>query len=582
MQFVFVLKLLLQLSLLFVNVVMHLNPFNFAQNFFMRIMLVAVLFLSLCTRAQIVTKEINNGMQRPKLVVGIVVDQMRWDYLYRYYNRFGEGGFKRLINAGFSFENTMIPYTPAVTAAGHTCIYTGSVPAIHGITGNDWRERNSGGAYMYCAQDTGVRSVGTYSVQGQMSPKNLLATTIGDELRLATNFKSRVFGVALKDRGAILPAGHSANAAYWFDDSTGNFITSSFYMKELPQWVQEFNAKKQPDSLLKNGWNLLNPVNFYDQSTADNNKFERPAPGDLKTVFPHTYSMANGKNYNSFRTSPFGNSFTFSFAAALLQSEKPGLSGQTDMLCISLSSTDYIGHSFGPQSQEVEDTYLRLDKDLAAFLQLLDKREGVGNYLLFLSADHGAPQSSAFLNDSAIKIPAGSIGGFTLRNEVNVLLQNKFKVKDLVQAYTEYQFYFNKAKIDSAGIDENLLYEEVLAFLKKKPEVITAFSYRNFDKAILPEVLRQKLTNGYYYKRSGDIQIIVNPQYTDGFKTGTDHGVWYNYDTHIPLLWYGWKVKPGKTNRETYMTDIAPTIAAMLHIQMPNGSVGKVLTEIVQ
>ncbi len=524
--------------------------------------------------------ELNNGTDRPKLVVGIVVDQMRWDYLYRYYNRYGEAGFKRLLKKGFSFENTMIPYTPAVTAAGHTCIYTGSVPAIHGIVGNDWLEKNNGGAYMYCTQDKAVQSVGTYSNQGQMSPHNMLATTIGDELRLATNLKSRVYGVALKDRGAILPAGHSANAAYWFDDSTGNFITSTFYMKALPQWVQNFNAQKKPDTLIKNGWNLLNAAALYDQSTADDNKYERPAPGDLKTVFPHSYSTGNGKNYNSFRTSPFGNSFTLNFAAALLQNEKLGMSGQTDMLCVSLSSTDYLGHTFGPQSQEVEDTYLRLDKDLAVFIAMLDQKIGATNYVLFLSADHGAPQSSSYLND--LKIPAGSLAGYTLRNEINTLLENKFKVKNLVQEYTEYQFYFNEGKIDSAGIDENVLYDDVIAFLKKKPEIITAFSYRNFNTTILPDMLKQKLTNGYYDKRSGDIQVIANPQYTDGLKTGTDHGVWYNYDAHIPLLWYGWGIKPGKTNRETYMTDIAPTLAAMLHIQMPNGSVGKVLTEVVK
>ena len=335
-------------------------------------------------------KVINNGIDRPKLVIGLVIDQMRWDYLYRYYNLYADNGFKRLLKNGFSFENTHVPYATAVTAAGHATLYTGSLPAIHGIIGNDWEERDSSHS-IYCTSDQSVSSVGTTSRQGLMSPRNMFTTTIGDELRLATNFKSRVFGIAFKDRGGILPAGHSANAAYWFDDSTGNWITSSYYMDQLPAWVNKFNRNRKIDSLMSNDWNLLYDVSKYDQSTADANEYEKPFKHEKKATFPHIYKEQIGRNYYAVRESPYGNTLTLDFAKAMMESERLGKTGQTDMLCISLSTPDYIGHRVGPNSLEIQDTYLRLDKDLASFLIYLDKTIGAGQYLFFLSADHGAP-----------------------------------------------------------------------------------------------------------------------------------------------------------------------------------------------
>ncbi len=521
----------------------------------------------------------NNGVERPKLVVGIVVDQMRWDYLYRFYNRYSEGGFKRLIKKGFSCDNTMIPYTPTVTAAGHTCLYTGSVPAVHGIVGNDWVERATG-EYMYCTQDKSEKTVGSYSNDGQMSPRNLMATTVGDELRSASNKASRVFGIAIKDRGGILPAGQSANAAYWFDDSTGNWITSTYYMKTLPGWVQNFNNEKRPDAFLSKPWSLMYDDKMYDQSVPDDSAYARTSIYEISKGFPHSFTTFGGKNYNGFRATPFGNTFTLDFAKQLLDNEKLGMSGQTDMLCISLSSTDYIGHRFGPQSKEIEDCYLRLDKDLESFFATLDKEIGEGQYTIFLSADHGAVQTPAFLKDS--KLPGGTLSGSSMWRELNLQLLAKYKVKGLLQNYFEYQFYFDNGKMDSAGINRTEAEDFVVNYLLSKPEVANAFSYRNFDKLIIPEVLKEKLRNGYFAKRSGDIQMILKPQYTEYSFKGTDHGAWYPYDSHIPLLFYGWGIRQGKTNRETYMTDVAATLTSLLHIQMPGGCVGKVILEAVK
>ena len=521
----------------------------------------------------------HSSIERPKLVVGLVVDQMRWDYLYRYYDRYGNGGFKRLLNQGYSFENMFIPYTPAVTAAGHTCLYSGSVPAVNGIVGNDWIDKDSGKA-MYCAQDKSVNTVGSFSNQGQMSPKNMLVTTIGDELRLATNFKSRVFGIALKDRGAIFPAGHSANAAYWFDDSTGNWITSNYYMNNLPDWVNSFNNNRNVDSMMRIDWNLLYDISKYDQSTADDEKYERPVQHETTLTFPHSYRSLIGKNYYPFRQSPYGNTITLDFAKKLIQQEKLGMNNQTDMLCISLSATDYIGHRFGPNSLEIEDTYIRLDKDLEVFLNYLDATMGKWNYLFFLSSDHGIPQVPDFL--TAHKMPGGSLRKADLKKELNLLCAQKFAVNNLVKAIYEYQIYMDNFLIDSAKLDIAIVKTSIIQCLKIKPEVVNVFDYDSFEKVVMPAQQKEMFAKGYYYKRSGDIQFILKPQYSDLLSIGTEHGTMYTYDTHIPMLWYGWKIRQGKTNREVYMTDVAPTISALLSIQMPNGSTGKVLEELVK
>lgn len=522
---------------------------------------------------------INNGIDRPKLVIGLVIDQMRWDYLYRYYNLYADNGFKRLLKNGFSFENTHVPYATAVTAAGHATLYTGSLPAIHGIVGNDWEERDSSHS-IYCTSDKSVSSVGTTSRQGRMSPRNMFTTTIGDELRLATNFKSRVFGIAFKDRGGILPAGHSANAAYWFDDSTGNWITSSYYMDQLPAWVNKFNRNRKIDSLMSNDWNLLYDVSKYDQSTADANEYEKPFKHEKQATFPHIYKDQISRNYYAVRESPYGNTLTLDFAKAMLNDERLGKTGQTDMLCISLSSPDFIGHKVGTHSLEIQDTYLRLDKDIESFLTYLDKTIGDGQYLLFLSADHGAPQAPAFMK--ANKLPAGSLKKSEVKKSLNAHCLKQFGADGLVKAIHEYQVYINHQLVDSLHLDLAAVKKSMVNFLLKKWEVIAAFDYDQFDKVVLPAKTKAVFANGYNLKRSGDIQYVLKSQYNDNDLSGTEHGVMYAYDSHIPLIWYGWKIKPGKTNREAYMTDVAPTISALLKIQMPGGSVGQVLREVVE
>jgi predicted AlkP superfamily pyrophosphatase or phosphodiesterase len=515
---------------------------------------------------------------KPKLVVGLVVDQMRWDYLYRFKALYGEAGFKRMLKEGFSSENNFIPYVPTYTAVGHTCIYTGSVPAISGIVGNNWFDKTTGKG-VYCTDDSTVSTVGNNGRAGKMSPANLWVTTITDELRLSNNFKSKVIGIALKDRGAILPAGHSANAAYWYD--TGKWITSTHYMNALPTWVEQFNGNDLPGKYMRKDWTTLLPMNRYDLSTADDKPYENTIQGEKTVTFPHKLSsIPDNVKYESFRTTPFANTFTFDFAKAAIENEKLGSNTVTDFLAVSISSTDYIGHAFGPNSVEIEDTYLRLDKDIADFLQYLDTKLGKGNYTVFLSADHAVAHIPAFLAEH--KIPGGNFEDADLRKELNQVIETDFGVRNAVQSLQNYQVYLNSNELEKQGKDVAAVKKAVIKTLQAKPFIISVFETDKLAAATLAEPLKTMLANGYNPKRSGDIQFTLKPGYFDGGNKGTTHGLWNPYDAHIPCVFFGWGVKPGKTNRETYMTDIAPTIAAMLQIQMPNGSVGKVITELIK
>lgn len=520
------------------------------------------------------------SLPRPKLVVGLVVDQMRWDYLYRYYDRYQSGGFKRMLNEGFTCENTLIDYIPTVTAIGHSSIYTGSVPAIHGIAGNDFIIQATGKS-VYCTEDSTVKTVGSTSNAGEMSPRNLLTTTITDELRLATNFRSKVIGIALKDRGGILPAGHAANAAYWFDDVSGNWITSTYYMKELPSWVQNFNSQKLVDKYLKQDWNTLYPINTYLQSEPDNNKHEGAFSNAKTPTFPVKTSDEGTKGPGMIRGTPYGNSLTLDLAKAAVENEQLGKNTVTDFLAVSLSSTDYVGHQFGPNAIETEDTYLRLDRDLASFFTYLDGKVGKGNYTVFLSADHGAAHNPNFLLDH--EIPAGVWPGGTYLKDLNQILENKYKLKKLVVGLSNYQVNLNNPVIQANKLDISEIKKECILFLQQQNGVATLVDMDKIQEASIPDELRTRIINGYNRERCGAIQIILKPGWYSGSgPTGTTHGTWNPYDAHIPLLFMGWGVQHGHTNRETHMTDISATVAALLHIQAPNGCIGKPISEVLR
>lgn len=465
-----------------------------------------------------------SDVQRPKLVIGIIVDQMRWDYLYYYYDKFGEGGFKRMMNEGFSYDNMNIQYTPTVTACGHSSVYTGSVPSITGIAGNNFYVNDKP---VYCTQDDSVASIGSNGDTGKMSPHYLKVTTLCDQLRTATDFKSRVVSVSIKDRGAILPGGHTANAAYWYDVKNGKFITSSYYMKKLPTWVELFNKEK-----------CINPK-------------------------------------EDIRTSPKGNTLTVDMAIAVLRNEKLGQGETTDILAISFSSTDYVGHKYGTRGRITEETYRVLDRDLARLFQELDATVGRGNYLAFLTADHGAAHNADFMTEH--HIPAGRLNYSALSKDINDICKIK-AIKDIM----DYRIYLDHNALKAAKMNEEQVKTTIINYLQAQPGIDYAVDFKNINAGFIPAAIKNRIIMGYYPKRSGDIQIIPSPGYyesQDGRKDpGTTHGVWNPYDTHIPFLLYGWNVKHGSSSEVTTISDIAPTICDMLHIQQPNGCIGRPLT----
>ncbi|QES87252.1 alkaline phosphatase PafA [Rhizosphaericola mali] len=530
------------------------------------------------------SKKIATKLARPKLVVGLVVDQMRWDYLYRFHDLYAaNGGFRRLLGEGFSCENTFIPYMPTVTAAGHTCIYTGSVPAIHGIVGNDWFD-NLTKQYVYCTSDTTVETLGSdNSKVGENSPRNMFATTIGDELRLATNFKSKVVGIACKDRASILPAGHNPTAAYWYDAKSGNFVSSTYYMDTLPDWVENFNGKHRVDSLYTKNWDLVEPKSVYEKyaSETDQNDYEATPITAGQNSFPYNLTQFIGKDYGKIMYTPYANTLTADMAIAALKGENLGKGETTDMLAISFSSPDYIGHAQGPNSWEQLDDYLRLDKEIERVLNALDAQVGRGNYTVFLSADHGAAHAAGY--SIAHKMPGGVFDGKAAKNDMNEQLKQKYGFGNIIKDIMEYQVILNDELLShTENINREDLTNWIINYLIKKPEVASAFAFNKLSQTILPEVQKQRITNGYFAQRCGQIQIILKPGYFDGSKLGTTHGEWNPYDSHIPLVFYGWGIKTGSTNRETYMTDIAATLAGLLHIQMPSGCIGNVVTEALE
>jgi len=517
-------------------------------------------------------------VKRPKLVVGFVVDQMRWDYLYRFYDRYSKGGFKRLINDGFSVENTFIPYLPTQTACGHSSIYTGSVPALNGIIANSWYDPTIG-RDMYCTEDKDQKTVGSTSNAGQMSPKNLQVNTITDELRLATNFQGKVVSISLKDRGSILPGGHAANAAYWHDGLSGNWITSTHYMEKLPKWVSEYNALKISDNYFNQDWNTLYPINTYINSDADDDPYEGRFKGETASSFPHVTKQYIGKNYEMIKSLPYGNTMTIDFGKLAVEKEELGKDEITDFLALSCSATDYVGHQFGPNSIEIEDTYLRLDKDLEGLFNYLDKTVGKGNYLFFISADHGVAHAPEFLSKN--NIPAERYTTRAMYKGLDSVLTQKFQLKKSIINIMNDQVVFDRSVIENSNVDFIAVKTAAINYLKKQKSVSNAVDLTNLQNTTLPELLKTRLANGYNPKLSGDIQIIANAGwYNSSSSTGIGHGGWYNYDAHIPLVFMGWGVKSGKTNKTYYMTDIAATLAAMLQIQMPNGSIGNPITEL--
>jgi len=534
--------------------------------------LVVATFCFLSIRAQQ-----NSELKRPKLVVGIIVDQMRYDYLIRFYNKYGNDGFKRLMNNGFNCENGNFNHIPTYTAVGHTAVYTGATPNIHGIISNNWYDKFLKKT-IYCVDDFNYTAVGTEKENEQKSPYRLKTTTITDELRLAQNMNNKTIAIGIKDRSAVLPGGHTSNGSYWFiGKDEGKFITSSFYMDELPKWVKDFNSLELASKYVSQKWETLYPINTYTESIADNNEFEAAFQGEEKPVFPHDLPKLREQNYNYdlVKTTPSGNTIVAEFAKAAIKNEKLGKGDYTDFLAISFSSTDYIGHRFGVDSKEVEDTYLRLDKDIADLLKYLDDEVGENAYTLFLTADHAAVQAPSYLN--SLKIPGGYIIQSDFEKYVLDLAKKHFNSSDLIENISNFQIFLNKEKIAELELNSDdiarVLANEIINY-KGISKVVTARTLQNTN---FTEGVLKNLQNGYNQKLSGDILTVPNPATIVYPKTGSTHGSGYSYDTHVPIIFYGYGIKKGRSKKYIPVIDIAPTLANLLQIEFPNGNSGNII-----
>lgn len=518
------------------------------------------------------------AQQRPKLVVGIVVDQMKMEYLYRFSDDFSPNGFKRLMTNGYTFQNMHFNYTPTYTGPGHASIYTGTTPSTHGIVGNEWFSRKLG-KEMYCTDDASVKTVGDGDAkEGKMSPKNLQSTTITDELRLATNFKGKVIGLSLKDRGAILPAGHFANWAFWYS-KTGAFISSTFYGEKLPDWVTQFNNEKHFLPYINKGWNLYKPLSIYNESLADDSPYEGKLYGVDKPIFPYNLKEMYDKNdAGILRSTPFGNDLLADFAKKTIENEGLGKDNNTDFLTVSFSSTDYIGHTLGPRSIELQDTYLRLDQTIADFLVYLDKTVGATNYLLFLTADHAGAENAKYLNDNKYEVK-------NIEPSEIVKVLKKYSTdtfgEDLVLNYSNFNLFFNKEIIKAKGLDLSKVKQSFKDFLMTQEQVKKVYTEEEILTNSGKDYYLNCIANGYDNTQDGDVIILDKPGFIEYHETGTSHGTPYSYDTHVPLIFYGWNIKKGETHDRKVITEIAPTIAQKIKIPFPNGTEANVLLEIL-
>ena len=517
---------------------------------------------------------------RPKLVVGVVIDQMRPEYLYRFADGFTEQGFKRLMRQGFINHNTHYNYIPTYTGPGHASVFSGTTPATHGIIGNNWYSRELNRS-VYCVGDTTVRPVG--SVGGMAaSPHRLLVTNLADELKLATNRRAKVIGVSIKDRSAVLPAGHIPDGAYWYDKTSGKFITSTYYMQQLPAWVEAFNNRQLANEYLENTWALLLPEERYQNSGPDDQPYEKVFKGKTTATFPYALSelrKQNG-NFDMLSLTPWGNTIVTDLALAALDGENMGQDETVDLLSVSYSTPDIIGHEFGLRSRELHDMYLRLDREIARLLDALDQQVGKGNYLLFLTADHGAADVPRFLMQE--RLPAGYYGESTLQEGLMAYLQKRFKQPNLVEYVINEQVYLNHKKINATGLKLAEVQQATAEFLTQLPFIVDAFTANQMREQEYATGIRHLLQMGFYRPRSGDVLYLLNPAWMHELTIATTHGSGYTYDTHVPLLWYGWQIEKGESYKRQTITDIAPTVSYMLGIGLPNGATGEPIIEVLE
>ncbi len=522
--------------------------------------------------------------EKPKLIVGIVVEQMRYDYLVRFWNKYEEGGFRRLIDQGTLCKNAYLNYMITHSASGYATIATGTTPSNHGIIADEWYVRLKK-MMLYCTRDDERNTVGGGTLDGKMSPQHLVTSTISDELKMASNYQSKIISVSMKDYAAVLSGGHISNAAYWIENQTGNWITSSYYMEALPKWVNEFNDKKISDIYLAREWSPLLLLSDYKESLSDKNSYEIGIRS--QNTFPYnlpTLKTAYG-NYSILKYTPFGNTYTKDFAISAIAGENLGKGDATDYISIGFAANGYLSDLYGPRALEMEDTYLRLDKDLSHFLSFLDDYIGKENVLVYLTADRGANDIPQFLIDT--KMPAGY---FYPKNALAILksyLKAIYGDGDWLKSYNEQQLYLNQALIEDSKISLAAFQTQVSQLLIQFGGVANAVTANTLQTSNFTDGILKKVQNSYNQNRSADVIINLAPGWMEKNEdkkapSVITHNSGYEYDTHVPLIWYGWKMKRTSVWREVSLCDIAPTLANFLNIPLPNFSTGKPILELLE
>lgn len=523
---------------------------------------------------------------RPKVVVGIMVDQMRQEYLYRFHARFSEGGFRRLMHQGYMLRNAHYNYIPTVTGPGHASVYTGTTPSVHGIVSNEWYDRDEKKT-VNCVEDKKYYPVGSTSGKGAVSPQRMKSTTITDELKMFTQQKSKVIGISFKDRGAVLPAGHLPDGAFWFDGSSGKFISSSYYKPALPTWLDQFNQRKLPDQYLAKEWKTLYPVETYTESSLDDSKNEAILRGKDRPIFPYNLAelrKTNG-NYELIGATPFGDDLLTELAKAALDGAGLGTDEVTDFLAVSYSTPDMIGHAMGPTSIEIEDTFLRLDRNIEDLLNTLDKKIGAGNYIVFLTTDHGVGNISQELLDA--QIPAGYFDTADTEKKLREYLKGFFPEVDPIEQVSNNQVFLNASAFStdpkSGGLDYMIATELITRWLQAVDGIAEVWPKSQLTQAGESANLHQNLlARGMHSRLSGEIAFTLRPGWTWKGGAKAHHGSGYAYDTHVPVLFYGKGVPAGSSYRYHSITDIAPTLSALLEIPFPNGCTGQPISEMFE
>ncbi|HNY53134.1 MAG: alkaline phosphatase family protein [Bacteroidales bacterium] len=520
---------------------------------------------------------------KPSLIIGIVVEQLRFDQIERLRDRFSDNGIKRMINEGTFFKNASYDYMLTQSAPGFSTIATGTEPAYHGITSDNWYVplKNE---FIYCTKDISVNPVGGSYESGLHSPVNLNASTFADELKIATGKKSKVFSVGVKEQSAILTAGHSTDGVFWYDNVTGGWMSSTYYVQALPSWVNDFNAMRRQEAYLNSSWTLLKEAEAYSTCLPDSNKFEKGFGG--QNYFPYDLnklSKSGGRNSdrnNAFlRETPFADALTTDFAIKLIEEEELGKDDVTDFLSICYSSTDYIGHRFGPSSVETADAIFRLDKNIETLLNYLNDNLGKRNILVYFTSAHGVAELPQVMADN--RVPSG----YFMQNQALQLLRSYLNAVygegDWVKGFTERQVFLNRTLIEDARLQIEDVQKRTARFLNQFTGVASAYPYYAFEANDFGNGHLRKIINSFSAQRSGDVIITLLPGWVEaeeGHLTG--HNSPYEYDSHVPLIWYGWTVNRSTVMRKVNLTDVAATLSSLCRIPYPNACTGEPMPEL--